>query len=134
MSSESSANPFAYLVAIVLPPLALAGKPGIDSATVLLNVLLTLLGWIPGVLHAWTVLSQPTSPTSTTHVTKRARSSSESTTGHRSAKDRSYRPPSESRHHSSHKRQSSRSGRRESASRVYIPVDKSGNTQVNRRT
>ena len=39
-----------YFLAIVLPPLAvlLCGKP----IQFLLNLLLTLLGWIPGVIHA----------------------------------------------------------------------------------
>ncbi|MBP8606029.1 MAG: YqaE/Pmp3 family membrane protein [Phycisphaerae bacterium] len=39
-----------YFLAIVLPPLAvlLCGKP----IQFLLNILLTLLGWIPGVVHA----------------------------------------------------------------------------------
>lgn len=44
-----------YLVAILLPPLAvlLAGKP----IQALLNVLLTLLLWVPGVVHALLVVS-----------------------------------------------------------------------------
>jgi uncharacterized membrane protein YqaE (UPF0057 family) len=44
-----------YLVAILLPPLAvlLKGKP----IQALLNVGLTLLLWIPGVIHAWGVVS-----------------------------------------------------------------------------
>ena len=39
-----------YFLAIVLPPLAvlLAGKPG----AAVLNVVLTLCFWIPGVIHA----------------------------------------------------------------------------------
>jgi uncharacterized membrane protein YqaE (UPF0057 family) len=39
-----------YFLAIVLPPLAvlLAGKPG----AALLNVILTLCFWVPGVIHA----------------------------------------------------------------------------------
>jgi uncharacterized membrane protein YqaE (UPF0057 family) len=43
-------NPMLYLVAILLPPLAvlLAGKP----VQALLNILLTLFFWIPGMLHA----------------------------------------------------------------------------------
>jgi uncharacterized membrane protein YqaE (UPF0057 family) len=44
-----------YLIAILLPPLAvlLCGKP----IQALLNVLLTLLFWIPGMLHALFVVS-----------------------------------------------------------------------------
>jgi uncharacterized membrane protein YqaE (UPF0057 family) len=39
-----------YLLAIVLPPLAvlLCGKPGQAG----LNCILTLLGWFPGMIHA----------------------------------------------------------------------------------
>jgi len=45
-----------YLLAIVLPPLAviLAGKPGVA----LLNCFLCLLFWIPGVIHALLVVSE----------------------------------------------------------------------------
>lgn len=44
-----------YLLAIVLPPVAvlLCGKP----LTALLNLGLTILLWIPGVIHAWMVVS-----------------------------------------------------------------------------
>lgn len=44
-----------YLVAIVLPPLAvlLAGKP----LQALLSLPLTLLGWVPGVIHALFVVN-----------------------------------------------------------------------------
>ena len=39
-----------YFLAIILPPLAVlfCGKP----FQVILNIILTLLGWIPGVVHA----------------------------------------------------------------------------------
>ena len=44
-----------YLLAIFLPPVAvlLCGKP----ITALLNLLLTLLLWIPGVIHAMLVVN-----------------------------------------------------------------------------
>lgn len=44
-----------YLLAIILPPLAvlLAGKPG----QALLNLGLTCLLWVPGVVHALLVVS-----------------------------------------------------------------------------
>lgn len=43
-----------YLLAILLPPLAvlIAGKP----VQALLNVLLTLAFWIPGMIHAFLVV------------------------------------------------------------------------------
>ena len=45
-----------YLLCILFPPLAvlLAGKPG----AALLNCLLTLCFWIPGVIHAMLVVSE----------------------------------------------------------------------------
>lgn len=39
---------------ILIPPLAVALRHGIGSAF-LINVLLTLLGWIPGMIHAFYV-------------------------------------------------------------------------------
>lgn len=43
-----------YLLAIILPPVAvlMTGRP----LQVLLNVLLTIIGWIPGVIHAMFVI------------------------------------------------------------------------------
>lgn len=45
-----------YLLAILFPPLAciLAGKPG----AAVLNLFLTLLFWIPGVIHALMVVNE----------------------------------------------------------------------------
>jgi len=45
-----------YLLAIVFPPLAvlLCGRP----ITALLNVFLTLLFWLPGVIHAILVVNE----------------------------------------------------------------------------
>ncbi len=44
-----------YVLAFVLPPLAvlLVGKP----IQALLNLVLTLLGWVPGIIHALIVIS-----------------------------------------------------------------------------
>lgn len=44
-----------YFLAIVLPPLAviLCGKP----IQAILNIVLTCLGWIPGVIHAFFVVN-----------------------------------------------------------------------------
>lgn len=44
-----------YLLAVVLPPVAvlLRGKP----FQALLNLLLTICFWIPGVIHAWIVIN-----------------------------------------------------------------------------
>ncbi|MBJ7881368.1 YqaE/Pmp3 family membrane protein [Gelidibacter salicanalis] len=42
------------LLNIFLPPLAVFLKHGIGS-TFLLSVILTLIGWLPGVIHAFVV-------------------------------------------------------------------------------
>ncbi|TGO41752.1 hypothetical protein BHYA_0017g00620 [Botrytis hyacinthi] len=57
MAASSSADVFAYFVAIFIPPLAVFLKTlcGFDF---LINICLTILGWIPGVIHAWYVISK----------------------------------------------------------------------------
>ncbi len=45
------------ILAIVLPPLAVFLNSGISSAF-LINLLLTFLGWVPGVIHAIWVLQK----------------------------------------------------------------------------
>jgi uncharacterized membrane protein YqaE (UPF0057 family) len=44
-----------YFLAIILPPVAvlMVGKP----IQALLNLVLTILGWIPGVVHAFLVIN-----------------------------------------------------------------------------
>lgn len=45
--------------AIFLPPLGVFLTVGVGSA-LLINVLLTLLGWLPGVIHAlWIISKRP---------------------------------------------------------------------------
>ncbi len=44
------------ILSILLPPLAVALKHGL-SMTLLINILLTALGWLPGVIHAFYVNS-----------------------------------------------------------------------------
>lgn len=39
------------LIAIILPPLAVGLKAGVGGALVL-NIILSLLFWVPGILHA----------------------------------------------------------------------------------
>lgn len=41
---------------LLLPPLAVFMKHGVGS-TLLISILLTILGWIPGVIHAFYVNS-----------------------------------------------------------------------------
>lgn len=44
-----------YILAFFLPPVAvlMKGKPG----QALMNLILTILFWIPGVIHAWIVIN-----------------------------------------------------------------------------
>jgi uncharacterized membrane protein YqaE (UPF0057 family) len=50
-------KPLQILLSIVLPPAGVFLGTGISQAFVI-NILLTLLGWIPGVIHALWVLSK----------------------------------------------------------------------------
>ncbi|KAI0945307.1 hypothetical protein AcW1_001555 [Taiwanofungus camphoratus] len=43
-----------YFLALFIPPLAVFFKRGL-RADFWINILLWILGWIPGVLHAWSV-------------------------------------------------------------------------------
>jgi uncharacterized membrane protein YqaE (UPF0057 family) len=45
------------IVSILLPPLGVFLTMGVSQA-LLINILLTLLGWIPGVIHALWLLSK----------------------------------------------------------------------------
>lgn len=45
------------IVSILLPPLGVFMNMGISQALII-NVLLTLLGWLPGVIHALWILSK----------------------------------------------------------------------------
>jgi uncharacterized membrane protein YqaE (UPF0057 family) len=45
------------LLTILLPPVGIFLEVGI-SATLFINILLTLLGWLPGVVHALWVISK----------------------------------------------------------------------------
>jgi len=45
------------ILSILLPPAGVAVSRGIGSAF-LINILLTLLGWLPGVIHAFYVNSK----------------------------------------------------------------------------
>lgn len=45
------------IFAIVLPPVGVFLSVGIGSAFII-NILLTLLGWLPGIIHALWVINQ----------------------------------------------------------------------------
>lgn len=46
-----------YIVACVVPPVAVLLRSGFFSSDFLLNVLLTLVGFLPGVIHAFIYIS-----------------------------------------------------------------------------
>lgn len=57
MADTGSQKLLLVIIAVLLPPLAVGLKAGLGGAFVL-NLILTLIFWIPGVLHAlYVVLS-----------------------------------------------------------------------------
>jgi uncharacterized membrane protein YqaE (UPF0057 family) len=55
MTELSDYDILAMILAIFLPPLGVFLKRGCFHADFWINLGLTLLGWIPGVIHAWYV-------------------------------------------------------------------------------
>ena len=51
------------ILAIILPPVAVAMRYGLSSKF-WINVILTLIGWIPGIIHAFYELSKRSTSTS----------------------------------------------------------------------
>jgi len=51
-----ASNFILFILALLLPPVAVFFKKGL-RADFWINVLLTILGWIPGILHAWWVIA-----------------------------------------------------------------------------
>lgn len=47
----TATDPIKIIIAILLPPLGVAMEVGL-STPFWINLILTLLGWIPGVIHA----------------------------------------------------------------------------------
>jgi len=54
-------DPLKVIIAILLPPVAVFMETGMSQA-LLVNVLLTMLGWLPGVIHAIFVLNNGAKP------------------------------------------------------------------------
>jgi uncharacterized membrane protein YqaE (UPF0057 family) len=50
-SSPSTGDIFMIVLAILLPPVAVAIRKGIGTK-LLLNIVLTILGYVPGLIHA----------------------------------------------------------------------------------
>ncbi|TGJ85826.1 hypothetical protein E0Z10_g2904 [Xylaria hypoxylon] len=53
-----SSDIFLGVIAILFPPLAVWVKCGLCSADSIINILLCLLGYIPGLLHAWYIIAK----------------------------------------------------------------------------
>ncbi|KAJ4180883.1 Hypothetical protein NCS54_01011300 [Fusarium falciforme] len=53
-----SADIFLAFLAVLFPPLPVWVKCGICSADSLINILLCVLGYIPGLLHAWYIIAK----------------------------------------------------------------------------
>jgi uncharacterized membrane protein YqaE (UPF0057 family) len=53
-----SSDLFLGLIAILFPPIAVWVKCGICSADSLINICLCMLGFIPGLLHAWYIIAK----------------------------------------------------------------------------
>lgn len=47
---------FLIILAVFFPPLPVCIKKGLCSCDFLINVCLCLLGWVPGMLHAWYII------------------------------------------------------------------------------
>ncbi|MAJ09042.1 MULTISPECIES: YqaE/Pmp3 family membrane protein [Ponticaulis] len=56
-SSNSSSDLLLIIIAILLPPVGVALARGIGGAFVL-NLILTILGYIPGIIHAVWVIAR----------------------------------------------------------------------------
>ncbi|EME49037.1 hypothetical protein DOTSEDRAFT_99066, partial [Dothistroma septosporum NZE10] len=54
---SSTSDVCLYFLAIFLPPVAVVLKAGC-GADFLINICLSILGWIPGVIHAWYIISK----------------------------------------------------------------------------
>ncbi|KAK4463186.1 hypothetical protein QBC42DRAFT_174157 [Cladorrhinum samala] len=57
-----SSDVFLSLLAILFPPLPVWVKRGICSADSLINILLLILGYIPGLIHAWYIIFKHPEP------------------------------------------------------------------------
>ncbi|KAI1095792.1 hypothetical protein F5B19DRAFT_267674 [Rostrohypoxylon terebratum] len=53
-----SADLFLGLLAILFPPLPVWVKTGLCSADSLINILLCMLGYLPGLIHSWYIISK----------------------------------------------------------------------------
>jgi len=54
----SVADVFLALIAVLFPPIAVWIKRGICSCDSIINILLCLLGYLPGLIHAWYIIAK----------------------------------------------------------------------------
>ena len=59
--ASSTSDVLLYFLALFIPPVPVFLKRGC-GADVLINVCLWILGWIPGVIHAWYIISRNERP------------------------------------------------------------------------
>jgi len=57
-----STDIFLGLVAVLFPPVSVWVKRGLCSADSIINILLCVLGYIPGLLHAWYIIAKYPEP------------------------------------------------------------------------
>ncbi|AEO66518.1 df95b655-9349-42a4-aadb-b6810b6df47d [Thermothielavioides terrestris] len=57
-----STDVFLGLLGVLLPPLPVWVKRGVCSADSIINILLCMLGYIPGLLHAWYIIAKYPEP------------------------------------------------------------------------
>ncbi|KAL2176951.1 uncharacterized protein P884DRAFT_300353 [Thermothelomyces heterothallicus CBS 202.75] len=57
-----STDIFLGLLAVIFPPVSVWVKRGLCSADSIINILLCVLGYIPGLLHAWYIIAKYPEP------------------------------------------------------------------------
>ncbi len=59
--TSSTSDVLLYFLALFIPPVPVFLKRGC-GADILINICLWILGWIPGVIHAWYIISRNERP------------------------------------------------------------------------
>ena len=59
--ASSTSDVLLYFIALFVPPVPVFLKRGC-GADILINICLWILGWIPGVIHAWYIISRNERP------------------------------------------------------------------------
>jgi len=66
--TSSTSDILLYVLAVFIPPIPVFMKTGL-GADVLINILLWILGWIPGVIHSWWIIGRHTTPSTSAYGT-----------------------------------------------------------------